>query len=254
MLFFPHNSLKALNVIQLFFFSSCTGIKVNYISLLTAMALWKKVECLGCFQHFTERNSFSQVSNSITNYVCISESIYVFVLCFPVDTDKWQIKGKWNLRRYRGRIWQLLCWGALAGMVRVCLCPKAGMSELACQSDQFDALQSPAKLWNVSIWEFPLHFASWGMQIIKNASCLESGFRNCYFNPNQSSESFLILQHSCPQRHRTCHAIPCWKRRINNRAMLLSFFEFSTLNEWLLIQKERKQKSLFVPPTDLYLR
>ena len=30
-------------------FFSCTGIKVNYISLLTGIALWKKVKCLGCW-------------------------------------------------------------------------------------------------------------------------------------------------------------------------------------------------------------
>ena len=51
-----YNGLKALNAIQsklcmiyIFFFFSCTGIKVNYISLLTGIAVWKKVKCLGCW-------------------------------------------------------------------------------------------------------------------------------------------------------------------------------------------------------------
>ena len=31
------------------YFFSCSGIKVNYISLLTGIAVWKKVKCLGCW-------------------------------------------------------------------------------------------------------------------------------------------------------------------------------------------------------------
>lgn len=48
---FNHN-LEALNVTQSnlhYILFSCTRIKVNYISLLTGMALWKEVQFLGCW-------------------------------------------------------------------------------------------------------------------------------------------------------------------------------------------------------------
>lgn len=62
-----YHGLKALNVMQsklgmLFF--SCTRIKVNYISLLTGIEVWKMVKYSGGFYPFTERKSLKENTTS----------------------------------------------------------------------------------------------------------------------------------------------------------------------------------------------